>query len=559
MTFCPAPADQVQATNRRDSRRAGWIDLRLLAILLALIILAPVLGLAWNAFQSSAADAPALVTTIIPELVGNSVLLAVCVALGVAVIGTLPAWLVAQFEFPGRRVLEWLLVLPLAMPAYVMAYAYADFFQYAGPFQSTLREWFGWQVRSDYWFPDIRTLGGAAGILILALYPYVYVLARVSFLEQPAALMEAGRIAGLGRLAVLWRVAIPVARPAIVAGAALAVMEALADFGTVSYFGVMTLTTGIFKAWFGQGNLPLAAQLGLALLAAAVICLLIEQASRSRAKYHQGLSKAHPRATIHSRKRWVALALCALPCAMGFLVPVLLLLRLALRAQVQPDLAFLSLSIHSFLLALAAAMLTVFCATLMAYAARKGSAPLRWLNRTCGTGYAIPGLVLAVGITLPALLLDRALVNLLEAWTGHAWPLMLSGGVALLVYAYLVRFLGVGLQSVESGLAKITPGIEDAARSLGATGGETLRRVHLPMLRGTLAMATLLVFVDVLKELPATFVLRPFNFDTLAVRVYTLAMDERLGEAAAPALLIVLVAAIPVYITSRAMVRRLHG
>lgn len=524
--------------------------------MLAILVLMPVAGLTWNAIQAQASADTAFSWSVLAEFFTGSLLLSGCVAIGVMLAGTLPAWLVAQFEFPGRRWLEWLLVLPLAMPAYIMAYGYADFLQYSGPLQSALRELFNWQVRSDYWFPDIRSLAGAILILTLALYPYVYVLARVAFLEQPPALLEAARIAGHGRLAVLLRVALPVARPAIVAGAALAAMEALADFGTVSYFGVPTLTTGIFKAWFGQGNLPLASQLGLVLLTFAAVAVLLERASRSRAKYHHNSVRAQPRAQIHSRKRWLAALICVLPCVAGFVLPAALLIRLAYKSNAAIDTAFASLAINSILLALAAALLTVVCAIALAYAARKRAPFMSALNRAAGTGYAVPGLVLAVGIAVPAIALDKSLASLLQVLTGQQMPLLISGGVGLLLYAYLARFLGVGLHAIESGLSKITTSIEDAARSMGASANDTLRRVHLPMMRSSVAMAALLVLVDVLKELPATFVLRPFNFDTLAVRVYALAMDERLGEAAAPALLIVAIATVPVVLTTRTFAGR---
>ena len=524
-----------------------------LVFLLAILVLLPVLGLVWNAVPSFKGAGAGFGWRLMSEFVAGSLLLSGGVAVGTMLIGVLPAWLVAQFEFPGRRWIEWLLVLPMAMPAYIMAYSYADFFQYAGPLQTAMREVFGWQSRADYFFPEIRSLPGAILILSLSLYPYVYVLARVAFLEQPQSMVEAARVAGLGKLSAFWRVALPIARPAIVAGAALAAMEALAEFGTVSYFGISTLTTGVFKAWFAQGDLALASRLGLTLLVFAVLALGIERASRSRARFDHSTSRLKSRSQLFSGKRWIAFVVCALPCVAGFFFPVALLIRLGYRAQAAVETGFVDLALNSAFLALVAALLTAACAVVLSYAARKGDPVISLMNRASGTGYAVPGLVLAVGIAIPALTADRAVTNLLQELTGQSFPLWLSGSVALLLYAYLARFLGIGLHTVESGLSKITPSIEDAARSMGATTKETLRRVHLPMLKGSGAMATLLVFVDVLKELPATFVLRPFNFDTLAVRVYSLALDERLGEAAAPALLIVAIAVIPVILTTRTM------
>jgi iron(III) transport system permease protein len=522
----------------------------------AAIVILPLVFLCIGAVGSPSTGWTHLATTVLPELIWSSLVLAIGVAIGVALLGTIPAWLVANFEFPGRRLLEWLLVLPLAVPAYVMAYVYTDLLQYAGPLQSMLREFFGWQSRHDYYFPEIRSAWGAVCVLTLALYPYVYVLARVAFLEQSSSLVEAGRSAGLSRLKVFWRISIPVARPAIAAGIALAAMETLADFGTVSYFGVQTLTTGIFKTWFSEGNLALASQLAMLLVMATAICLMIEHRSRSRARFHQVATRAgNANARIRSRKRWWAAALCAAPLALGFVLPVALLLRMALREAIPFDAQFAGLAMNSFGLAATAAVLAVACAVTLAFLARGARSRAAALaNRIASTGYAIPGMVIAVGILIPATLLDRQITGWLESITGRPWPLLLSGSIALLVYAYLVRFLGIALQSTEAGLAKITPRMEDAARSLGSGPLRTLICVHLPLLRGSLLMALLLVFVDVLKELPATLVMRPFNFDTLAVRTYTLAMDERLGEAAWPALLIVAVAAIPVFIAARSMV-----
>jgi iron(III) transport system permease protein len=559
---CPGRAMQAIILNgdaskmlpARRSRPNGNAALGALSVLAAAAIILPILVLGFRAVIGDLTHWSHLWSTILPELAINSVLLCVLVAFGVVLAGALPAWLVAQFDFPGRRWLEWLLVLPLAVPAYVMAYAYTDALQYAGPLQSLMRDIFGWQSRLDYWFPEIRSLWGAALVLTLALYPYVYVLSRVAFLEQSASLTEAGRSAGLTRWQVFWRVSLPVGRPAIAAGATLALMETLADFGTVSFFGVPTFTTAIFKTWFSQGQLAIAAQLAGVLLMAALLLLWLEHRLRNRARYHQHSTRTHHRARIHSTKRWAATILCALPFGAGFLLPVLILVRLAWRESATAGSDFLALAANSALVAGLGACLIVAMATVMAFAARSPTARIpRHANRIASTGYALPGLVVAAGLTVTLVAADRALADLLGAVTGRSMPLLFSGTVAILIYAYFARFLGVALQAVEAGLAKITPRLEDAARSLGASPRATLLRVHAPMLQGSVTMAALLVFVDVVKELPATLVMRPFNFDTLAVRAYTLAMDERLGEAALPALAIIAVALPAVLAASRSL------
>jgi iron(III) transport system permease protein len=532
----------------------GFTTLAAISVLAALAITLPLLALAFRSLEADGGHWQHLWSTTLPELLRNSAMLGASVALGVAFLGAAPAWLVAQFDFPARRPLEWLLVLPLAIPAYVMAYAYTDALQYAGPVQTALRNLFGWQSHGDYWFPDIRSLWGAAFVLTLSLYPYVYVLARIAFLEQSTSLTEAGRVAGLSRVAMFWRASLPMARPAIAAGVTLALMETLADFGAVSYFGVPTFTTAIFKSWFNQGQIAVAAQLAGMLAVAAFACLWLEGRLRRRAQFHQSGGLVHRRWRIGSSKRWAATGVCALPCLLGFGLPVGVLIHRVVRESPAFDGAFGLLVANTGLLASFSAALIVALATMMAFAARRANASTaRMANRWAALGYAIPGLVIAASLAAPFAQIDRALSGFIETLSGRATPLMLSGTTLLLVYAYVVRFLGVALQSAEAGLAKITPQLEDAARSLGASPRDTLRRVHVPMLRGSLATALLLVFVDVIKELPATLVLRPFNFDTLAVRTYTLAMDERLGEAALPALCIIAVALLPVLLASRTL------
>ena len=497
-----------------------------------------------------------LADTVLARYVGNTLALVALVGVGVAFGGTLTGWAIAQFRFRGSAFFEWALLLPLAMPAYVMAYAYTDLLQFAGPVQTALRETFGWS-KADYWFPDVRSLPGAAAMFVFTLYPYVYLLARTAFVERPAAFVEAARTFGLRRREAFWRVELPLARPAIAGGIALALMETLADFGTVAYFAVDTFTTGIYRAWFSLGDRAASAQLAAALLAFVLVAVLIERASRGRAR---SVGSARTRAAADSRP-WVGGArgaglatLCTVPLVVGFALPVVLLLRLVAG---EPAMAlsprFPEWAWNSLRVAAIASVVAVMFATLVAYAQRLAPGPMsRAAVRVLTLGYAVPGTVLAVGVLLPLSAVDGWFADLVRDASGHSPGLLLTGTIVALVYAYQVRYFAVAWNGVEPGFARITPAMDAAARSLGAGMVETFRRVHAPLLGRSAAVALLLVFVDVMKELPATLVLRPFNFDTLATQAYALARDERLAEASLPSLAIVAVGLIPIVALARA-------
>jgi len=518
----------------------------------AALILLPILAVVASVLGPASETWAHLARSLLGEYVLNTALLAAGVAAGVLSIGVLSAWLVTAYRFPGQRVLEWALVLPLAMPAYVMAYAYTDWLQFTGPVQTLLREATGWQGR-EYWFPEIRSLAGAAAMLSFAFYPYVYLLARTAFLDVSRSALEAGRLAGYSAWGSFWRVALPIARPAVAAGAALALMETLADFGTVSYFALEVFTTGIFKAWLSMGDSAAAGQLSACLLGFVVVVLALERANRGRAAYASTMGKPAPPQRLGGIAAAVAFAACSAPVLFGFVLPSGLLIHLAWSDPAANWGARLfALVGNSFMLAGIAAVAGVLLATAMAYAARLSRGPLStavtWANRAAALGYAIPGAVIAIGVLVPLGRLDNWIAGGIETAFGIKPGLLLTGTIVALVYAYLVRFLAVALQTVESGLAKVTPRMDDAARSLGATPAGTLARVHAPLLASSLAAAALLLFVDVMKELPATFALRPFNFDTLAIEAYNLAKDERLAEAAVPSLVIVAIGLVPVLI-----------
>jgi len=526
---------------------------------LAALIALPVASVLGNLFASGGGATIAhLAATILPETVRNTLLLCLYVGSGCILLGVGAAWLTTVLDFPGRRFFQWALVLPLAAPAYVLAYVYTDLLQFAGPVQGALREAFGWRY-GDYWFPEVRSLGGAALMFIAVLYPYVYLLARAAFLERGGTLLEAARTLGLGPWQAFVRVSLPLARPAVVAGATLALMETLADYGTVAYFGVPTFTTGIYRAWFALGDRLAAAQLAAALLGFVVLLLALERMARGRARFSEAAARRPAVAgrRLGGLRALAAIVACSLPLLAGFLLPALLLLRLALlEGDAQFGTRFLTLAQNSFLLSGLAAVLAVFIALLLAYGERLGGGwAARAAVRIAGLGYAVPGAVIAVGVLIPVTRLDHWLGEQWESLSGVNPGLLLTGGVAALIYAYLVRFLGIALQTIGAGLARIRPSMDDAARSLGLGRAATLRRVHLPLLRGSLLTAGLLVFVDVMKELPATLVMRPFNFDTLATQTYMLAADERLAEASTAALAIVGVGLLPLLVLSRQIAR----
>jgi iron(III) transport system permease protein len=529
------------------------------AVVLACVLALPVVVVLSNVFTPTHGTWSHLASTVLPEYVSNSLLLMTGVAFGVIVGGVSTAWLTVMCRFPGRQLFEWALLLPMAVPAYVMAYAYTDFLQFAGPVQTWLRELTGWGPR-EYWFPDVRSLGGAVVMLSFVLYPYVYLLARSAFLEQSDSMLEVARVSGYGAWGTFLRVALPLARPGIVAGSALALMETLADFGTVSYFGVQTFTTGIFHAWFSLGDPVAAAQLSAVLLSFVFILLFVERVTRARASFHNAFHRTRLRNVYRLRgaRAAVAVLFCVIPLVLGFLLPTGILLKLAATSgDAQFGSHYVELTRNTVLLAAVTAALAVGLALVVAYAGRTArSAAVTVANRVAGMGYAVPGAVIAVGVLIPVTRLDHVIAAWINALTGTAPGLLLTGSIAALVYAYLVRFFAVSLHAVEAGLTRITPSMDSAARSLGLGPAATLARVHAPLLWRSALSAALLVLVDVMKELPATFVMRPFNFDTLAVQAYNLASDERLAEAATPALTIVAVGLVPLIALSRMMLRK---
>ena len=499
-----------------------------------------------------------LADTVLPRYLANTFWLIIGVGAGVLLIGVGTAWLVTMCRFPGRGVFEWALLLPFAVPAYVIAYTYTGLLDFAGPVQSGLREVFGWG-RADYWFPPIRSLGGAIAMLTLVLFPYVYMLSRTAFLQQSVGVLEVSRVLGKGPWRSFFAVALPLARPGIVAGLALALMETLNDFGTVQFFAVDTFTTGIYRTWLGLGAPAAAAQLAAILMLFVLALVILERWSRGGAKFEHGAIRYQPLPGYRLRglRAMLAFAACFLPLFFGFLLPCAVLLNWTVELAGEAlDLRFLGRALNSFILAVLAALLAVTLALGVAYGLRLRSTKLMILAaRLASVGYAVPGAVIAVGVLLPFAWID----NTVDAWMrttfGVSTGLLLSGSIAAVIFAYLVRFFAVAFNAVEAGLAKVTESMDAAARTLGRGPGPTLARVHMPMISGSLLAAGALVFVDVMKELPATLIIRPFNFDTLAIRVFELVSDEQLPEASSAALTIVVVGIIPVIMLSRAISR----
>jgi iron(III) transport system permease protein len=548
------PSTSTPSPDRSVFSKLGLNGWSLLVMLIAGLITIPILVILSSVFLGTSDAWGHLASTVLPRYITNSLWLMLGVGAGVLLIGVSTAWLVTMCRFPGVRCFEWALLLPLAVPAYLLGYVYTELLEFYGPVQTTLRSIFGWTQVSDYWFPSIRSIGGAIVMLSLVLYPYVYLLVRVGFLEQSVCMVEASRSLGCGPWRSFFKVALPLARPAIVTGLALALMETLNDFGTVQYFAVDTFTVGIYRTWFGMGDRTAASQLSALLLVFVLLLLLLEQWSRRQAQYYQSTSR-YQQASPYRLTGWragLAGFACFLPIALGFLVPAGVLLRMAFANITQNfSQQFWQLANHSFILSSLTAIVGVVLALIMAYGLRLRPSPAMSLaTRVASMGYAIPGTVIAVGVLLPAGRVDNAIDAWMRSTFGISTGLLLSGSIAILVFAYLVRFLAISFGTVESSLGRIKPSLDDAARSLGHNSTSTLLRIHAPLIGGGLLTAAILLFVDVMKELPATLIVRPFNFDTLAVEVYRLASDERLAAAAAPALAIVVVGILPVMLLS---------
>lgn len=521
---------------------------------MAILMAVPIVAVVFLAIAPSDDIWRHLVSTVLWKYVKTTLLLMVGVGLGVSAIGTGTAWLVTMCRFPGRRFFNWALLLPLAVPAYVLAFVITDQLEYAGTLQTTMRHVFGWTNRQDYWFPEVRSLGGAVIVMTLVLYPYVYLLARAAFLEQSICVLDVSRTLGKGPWQTFFRVALPLARPAIVIGITLALMETLNDLGTVEFFAVKTFTAGIYDVWLNMNSRSGAAQLATVMLAFVVMLIAAERMARRGRRFHHTSSKysALPSYHLSGIRAAGAFVACFLPIALGFLAPAAVLTGYAFRYYEETLSAnYFDFVGNSFTLSITAALGSVIVGLFMAYAVRLSNNPLlRAATRFASIGYAVPGAILAIGIIIPMGAFDNAVDMFFRGTFGVSTGLLVSGTIAAVIYGYMARFLALSYGTMEASLAKITPNMDGAARTLGHGPLSTLRRVHFPLMRGSLLTAGLLVFVDCMKELPLTIILRPFNYDTLATFVFQYASDELLEEAALGALTIVAAGIIPVVLLS---------
>lgn len=534
----------------------GW---SLAALVIAALVLMPIVAVLWIALHPAENIWGHLISTSLPRYAGNTLAVMLSVGLLSAAIGTITAWLVVMYAFPGKRVLEWALLCPLAVPGYLGAYALVDFLEYAGPVQTAMRSAFGWSTAKDYFFPDIRSLYGAIFVLTASLYPYVYLLARAAFREQSGSAHEVARALGARAFRRFWSVGMPLARPAIAAGTAIVMMETVNDFGTVDFFGVQTLTTGIFTVWLEAGNAGGAAQIACVILAMILALVALEKVSRRKSRFYR-MSRSErtpPVVRLKGARAWGISLVCTMPVLAGFVLPVSVLASHALTRPerwLAPGLG--QALANTLFVGGAAALVTVIASLILVYGARLSRSELPKLLLPVTTiGYAAPGAVLAVGLLIPLAAFDNALADTVLAVTGSDPGLILTGGAAVIVYAYVVRFFGIAEGATEAAMGRVAPSLPLVARTLGQTAGGTLRRIYAPLIRGSVATALLLVFVDCVKELPATLLLRPFNFNTLATRAHEQATLEKIADAAPSAILIIAVSLTAVALVARGMLR----
>lgn len=546
-------SEQNSRVPLRRLRIDGW---SVGAVLIAGVVLAPMLAVVWIAFHPTENIWPHLLETVLPRYFRNTLVLMGGVGVLTAAVGTGAAWLVVMYRFPGSRWLDYALLFPLAIPAYVGAYALVDFLQYAGPVQTGLRAAMGWESARDYWFPEVRSRTMAVIVLSAALYPYVYLLARAAFREQSGSSYDVARALGAGPWALFLRVGLPLARPAIATGVALALMETVADYGTVAHFGVQTLTTGVFSTWLNGNNAGGAAQIAGVILTLILLLVALERIGRRKARFFRASRADRPVVAkpLTGWRGWAATGLCLLPFGIGFLLPVAVMLDHSLdnpEVWIAPGL--LQALGNTLFVGGVAAVLTVGAALFLVYAVRMaGRGVARVVLPLTTLGYAAPGAVLAVGLLIPLAALDNRVADAVLALTGYDPGLIMTGTAGAVILAYAVRFFGIAQGAVDAAFGRVSPSLPMAARSLGRSAGGALGSVYMPLMRGSVATALLVVFVDCVKELPATLLLRPFNFNTLATRVYELASLERLGEAAPAALVVMAVGLSAVVLLARA-------
>ena len=537
-------------------------NFNLVVALLSLFFCIPIIVICGSLFFPAKDVWAHLLDTVLIDYIFNSFTLLIGVGCISLILGVIPAWLITMYKFPMSRYLEWALLLPMSMPAYIIAYSYTGAFDASGPIQEAIRDLTGWGY-NDYWFPEVRSLGGAVAMLSFVLYPYIYLLSRASFIEQSVCVLEVSRTLGCNTIGSFTRVALPLARPAIIVGLSLVLMETLADYGTVQYFGVSAFTTGIFRTWFGMDNSLVASQLSALLLLFVVVFIYLERRSRKQLTYHHTSNRYSPllKQKLKGIDALFAFFVCFIPLLVGFIIPAGFLFHWAIETYSELfNKNFYILLLNTMMLAFITALLALSIALFLGYVNRNSCSVInRFLVRFVSMGYAIPGTVVAVGVLIPFVWIDNRLDEFLRLHFSISSGLLISGTLFILVFAYLVRFLAVSINTVEAALGKIKPEMDEIAKTNGLSQTGIVKKIHMPIMRGSLLTALLLVFVEVLKELPATLILRPFNFNTLAVRTYELANEERLADAAIPALAIVIIGIIPVIMISNSISKSRPG
>jgi iron(III) transport system permease protein len=550
----------AEGSTRAHLRKADR-KLQLLAFFIASLIALPIVAIAWIALTGSMEDLTHLVTSVVPRATGRTLVLMAGTAFITGITGIATAWLVVSCDFPGRKLLSVALVLPLAMPTYLAAYAFGEFFDFTGPLQTGLRAIFGWTSAKEYWFFDLRSTGGAIFVLGSVLYPYIYLTCRSMFLMQGRTAADVARTLGAGPLRVLFRVQIPMARPAIIVGLTLVMMETLNDIGAVEYLGVQTLTFSIYDTWLNRGSLSGAAQIAVILLLFVVVLTLIERLARRRQRFSNTRTTSAVANTVriplNGWRKWTAFAVCFLPMCCGFLIPSFVLGDYAIkRLDAFHSPRLLSAIANSLGVSFGAAVITVILAFTLSYAHRTSRSQLTIIaGRIVAFGYGIPGTVLAIGVLIPLSGLDNAVDGFMRAQFGYSTGLLLSGTVVAIIYACSVRFFAMCEGTLDAGFQKLSTNLDMASRTLGRTRAQTLRTVLLPMMRPATMTAALFVFIETMKELSATIMLRPFGFNSLATLVYEDASRSRVEDASVPALIIILAGLIPVILVSRSMER----
>jgi len=560
----PPKATTVGITPVTRSDFWSWVNVWSIgSVLIAAVVMIPIVTVFLIGLTPSDDIWSHLASTVLPLYITTTLKLMIGVGVGTLIIGIGTAWLISTCQFPGKRIFEWALLLPMAMPAYVIAYVYTDILEYAGPVQGLLRDVFGWTTKQDYWFPEIRSLGGAVSMMTLVLYPYVYLLSRAAFMEQSVCVLEASRVLGRGPWRGFFSVALPLARPSIVIGVSLVLMETLNDFGTVDFFAVSTFTLGIYDVWLNMNNIAGAAQLAGLLLFFVTFLVLTERFARRKQRFHHTTAKYNylPGYELEGWKRRLAIIGCIMPVVFGFLLPATVLAGYAvLHFENAANGEMLRHAGNSILLSALAAVLALAIGIFLAYGVRlRNEMIVKFMARFVSLGYAIPGSVLAVGVLVSLGGLDNGIDGFMRQNFGLSTGLLFSGTIAAMTFGYLVRFLALSFGTVEASLAKITPNMDGAAASLGHSPFGILRRIHFPLIRGSALTAAILVFVECMKELPMTVILRPFNFHTLATYVHQYASDEQLGEASLAALAIAGFGILPVIVLSFAITRSRPG